>query len=429
MGVIKLNKIENNAGLLVFSFDISKDLVHFFNFVSFSIEYRINNSLIDLSDVPCGVLAIPFICNILPIIWLTDSVLIIDELDRFFYDSIPDFKQGYIDMYPDADFKGRIIVKKLTENKPIDTGKSATFFSGGLDAWCTLVRHISENPVLILLWGADIPLSNENGWNKLYGTVKKTAEENALDLITVKSSYRDIINTVELDRAFFPLIHDGWWHGIQHGIALIGHSAPCDYYMGVNKQYIAASFSPEDKKVTCASYPTIDNNVRFFNCQVYHDAFVSRDKKTEEIVSYRKNSGNGINLHVCWETIDGENCCQCEKCIRTIIGIMLNGDYPYLYGFSKERVSFDYMENYMLNEYDFSQFPFVKLYWQKYQDLFKQRKKALKKTPYYNKIKWLDKLNFTNRKQKPFLLRFRHLLSSFVFYQKLSQVKKNIKNL
>ena len=59
---------------------------------------------IPLQGLPESVAVIPFIVNILPIIWLTDAILEVPRLDRSFYQSIEKFKQGYISMYPQMKF-------------------------------------------------------------------------------------------------------------------------------------------------------------------------------------------------------------------------------------------------------------------------------------------------------------------------------------
>lgn len=427
--ILKKTIIDNN--MLKYDFTVSSGLRKFFRSSPYFIEYQINETPMDLCNVPLGVLAIPFVCNVLPIIWLTDSKLVLDELDGNFFKSITDFKKGYIEMYPEAEFKGKITVKNITEAKSQNSGNSASFFSGGLDAWCTFVRHISENPDLIILWGADIPYTNEKGWAKLYHNVSKTAKEYNKNLITIKTSFRMVIDDGVLSREFTSKLHDGWWHGVQHGIAIIGHAAPCDFLRGVSKQYIAASFSPEDKNVTCASYPTIDNRVRFFDCQVFHDAFVTRSQKTKEIVSYRKRTGNQVHLHVCWETVDGENCCRCEKCWRTMMGIMLENDYTKYYGFSESKTSFKQMKELLTNNFDFSQAPYLKVFWKEYKTQFIIRKKQLKNMSYYKYIKWIEKYDFDNPKmsKKPRLFKIRYRLSEMSFYKNLHKLKSRIKGL
>lgn len=47
----------------------------------------------DISNVPHSIAVIPFVCNILPIVWLIDAELTIDEIDRNFFDSIESFKK------------------------------------------------------------------------------------------------------------------------------------------------------------------------------------------------------------------------------------------------------------------------------------------------------------------------------------------------
>lgn len=107
---------------------------------------------IPLQGLPESVAVIPFIVNILPIIWLTDAILEVPRLDRSFYQSIEKFKQGYISMYPQMKFTGEIHVAKVETNVNRNKGNQTvgTFFSGGVDAFATLFAHIHERPLLIL---------------------------------------------------------------------------------------------------------------------------------------------------------------------------------------------------------------------------------------------------------------------------------------
>ncbi len=67
---------------------------------------------------------------------------------------------------------------------------------------------------------------------------------------------------------------DGWWHGFQHGIQVIGHAAPITCLMGKSTVYFASSFTSKEKGIiTCASDPTIDNHLRFCQVKVVHDGY------------------------------------------------------------------------------------------------------------------------------------------------------------
>ena len=74
----------------------------------FKIEYTI-----DISRVPVSICIIPLITDILPISWIFDAEIILEEIDKNFYESIKEFKKGFINMYPTVKFLGKIKTKKL----------------------------------------------------------------------------------------------------------------------------------------------------------------------------------------------------------------------------------------------------------------------------------------------------------------------------
>lgn len=38
----------------------------------------------DVSDIPLSILAIPFVANVVPLVWITNSTIVINELDKSF---------------------------------------------------------------------------------------------------------------------------------------------------------------------------------------------------------------------------------------------------------------------------------------------------------------------------------------------------------
>lgn len=100
-------------------------------------------------------------------------------------------------------------------------------------------------------------------------------------------------------KKFRHKIRDNWWHGMQHGIGLIGHTAPCNFLRNIKMLYIATSFA--GIKVTCASWPTIDNMVKFCGCSVVHDAFIEEQEKIAIIVEKHYSNKLPVKLHVCWQ--------------------------------------------------------------------------------------------------------------------------------
>jgi hypothetical protein len=47
---------------------------------------------------------------------------------------------------------------------------------------------------------------------------------------------------------------------------------------------------------------------------------------------------------VCYFSTDGKNCCKCEKCSRTITGLLLEGIDPNQHGFSYDKKTFTHIQ-------------------------------------------------------------------------------------
>ena len=203
-----------------------------------------------------------------------------------------------------------------------------------MDAFNTLVCHVAEKPVLLTLWGADVKLSDENGWKNVLSHLQDTSREFGTDYVTIKSEFRMFQEEGILTEAV-KKSGDGWWHGFQHGIGIICHAAPVAWVLGLSTVYFASSFTAADKgKVTCASDPTIDNFVRFGGTNIVHDGYeFTRQMKVHNITQFSKKSGMKIPLRVCWESTGGSNCCRCEKCWRTMLAVYAENQNPREYGF------------------------------------------------------------------------------------------------
>ena len=192
ISVKKINRQENSISV---TFSVTEGLEKYFSGGIFSTEYFIAGQPIEnFINVPDGVLVIPFVCNVLPIIWLTDSILVLEELDTQFFESINEFKKGYINMYPDCEFKGAIEVRNIIDCTKEREEKSIVFFSSGVDAYYTLLSHIHEKPYLMTIWGSDIPYKDYDGWNTLYSFINEEASKLGLPLLTVRSIFREFIS-------------------------------------------------------------------------------------------------------------------------------------------------------------------------------------------------------------------------------------------
>lgn len=342
MDKIELIQIEKNGRHVLYKFTFSNNLNKYFTGIEFCIVYPES-----VESVPDGVLAIPFVTNTLPIAWFADCELIIPELDISFYESIPNFLGGYKKMYPEAVFAGKLTVGKFVHTKHQGEGGSALFFSGGLDATTTLLRHIDEKPHLLSIWGSDVTYDNVDGWEVVENGLKETSKQYQLPIAIIRSRFREFDDVMKLTEDFQDVLQTTWWYGVKHGIGLLGHAAPYAWLHGIDIVYIASSNCPEDGPVRCASDPTIDSNVVFCETKVFHDAFeLNRQKKTRFIAKYRnEHSETQIHLHVCWKSENGSNCCSCEKCYRTMVGLWICGEDPKAYGFEYDKKVFHHIYN------------------------------------------------------------------------------------
>lgn len=94
MEKICLRAIRKEKNVITYSFSCTDGLSPYFTGKPFLIEYPF-----DITNVPDSIASIPFVCCVLPIVWMSDSILEIPELDEAFYDCIPNVKKGYETLY------------------------------------------------------------------------------------------------------------------------------------------------------------------------------------------------------------------------------------------------------------------------------------------------------------------------------------------
>lgn len=330
MDRIELRAINKNKGHITYDFIYSEGLSQYFTGKTFEVTYPVN-----VENIPDSVLAVPFVSSVIQIAWFANVQLVVPILDQDFYECLGTLFDGYSKMYNNVPLYRNVLITYTEENRAIKNNQTAVFFSGGLDATTTLVKHMEERPLLITIWGADVNYNNEKAWYVVEQSLKQVASEYDLSHFTIKSSFREFDDEYGLNSQFYHILGTNWWYGVKHGLAIIGHAAPLAWIYGIRKIYIASSNCVSDGSQKCASDPTLDNNVRFCGTSISHDCFdLNRQEKTKFVIDYhRKHTDENIYLHVCWKSDSGNNCCQCEKCMRTIVGIMIEGENPADYGF------------------------------------------------------------------------------------------------
>lgn len=420
MSSIELIEIIKTNNSIEYSYSISSDLQRFFTEERFIINYSDN-----IEIVPDSISAIPFVCNVLPIIWLTDSKLVVPELDEAFYECLPKVKQGYENMYPETSFRGEIEVGQvIPNNQNIISKRCAMFFSGGVDSVETLYRHLDEKPLLVCIWGSDIRYDNERGWSLLQKTLEEAAEQFHLDFSVIRTRFRDFDSEKALSDEYGEQLQRNYWYGIKHAMGLLGHVAVLAYLHNLSVFYISSSNCLADGEIRCASDPRTDNYIRFSSCQVVHDGFeFSRQDKLKNIVCFNEKRQMVFPLHVCWETQTGENCCTCEKCYRTMTGLIMENADLRQYGFLNCEKELPYMRARIA--YSGNHPPKT---WNRIHEDIVTRQKQLQSSPFWKDIKWLVKADFItpNALKVPLMWRIRTKLSKIGVFRSLWKIKRMI---
>ena len=116
----------------------------------------------------------------------------------------------------------------------------------------------------------------------------------------------------------------GWWLSVNHALMLLGVCAPLTTKR-IGTVLIAATHT-SDFKEPWGSHPSIDNNIAWADVKVIHDGYeLSRQEKIKYIAKYPEYL---THLKVCFSSGSNYNCCRCEKCLRTIIALILEGRDP-----------------------------------------------------------------------------------------------------
>ena len=375
MASIKLNGIEIAKNRVDFSYTFSEEIKRFFsNKWGFFYEYP---EKYDLSKVPESILVVPFVMNMMPLVWILDAELSVDTLDETFYYSLQDVLNGVKRVHPNVAFGGKLIVKHLKKNEyKVDNTKKALLFSGGVDAVSTLVTHINEKLMLINIWGADVHPDDLNNHKVIKRDLTFFSKELKLPFFFIRSSLRWCFDEPYLSAYYKNIIHDTWWHGMQHSVGLLSLLAPYDYLEKVSTNYIASSFTEKDIGVyRCISYPFVDSALKMGSTYCYHDGFeYQRLDKIHNIVAFANDTNSKIPLKVCFHPKRGENCCKCEKCLRTMAAIVtMRGDLQQ-FGFSPD---YENVEKYIKNFCDRNIFENTVLrHWKSISEYVKEHKNS-----------------------------------------------------
>ena len=195
------------------------------------------------------------------------------------------------------------------EAKPTGT-RAATFFSGGVDSFYTLLKYRGGREALpaplthiIFMRGLEKPLDFLRGVEASQQLVQKIADDAGVRCIVGESNLR----------TYF----DADWLNVYCGSGL--SATALSLAAGFSHVCIPSTYSYRDP-VSIGSTPLIDERFSSERVQVVHDgAELPRAEKLARIIEWDRDLVLN-HLRVCVMNFGGAyNCCECRKCIRTLM--------------------------------------------------------------------------------------------------------------
>ncbi len=183
------------------------------------------------------------------------------------------------------------------------------FFTGGVDSCFTCWENREELSGLVYVCGFDVAVSDRHVEEVVLSGIRRMAGSLGLPLHVVRTNLRTCADRFTL------------WGEMMFGAALASVAHLLAERAGIF--YLAASYDHETLQ-KCGSMPELDP-LWSSECVeiVHHGAESSRSQKIRTLAAWPEALEN---LRVCWKNTGGAyNCGRCEKCLRTMVELILAG--------------------------------------------------------------------------------------------------------
>jgi hypothetical protein len=367
---IVIDKPVTRNGKLTFKLSFSRDLDKYF--LSDQLEYQYS---IEIDSIAPSILYIPAVSSLICAAWAIGADIFVQDIDETYLSSLADIKKVFTKWFPKFSFSTRIQAEKTTENHSDNCG-STILFTGGLDSLTSLLRNGDKHPTIICIWGASHPFPENNSLKK-----RKQWEANFLQrnidnskMCFVSSNIGNLINDSLLAKNYIreDIKSDDWWETVSHGLTLTGIAAPITIMERTADLLMASSLKMEDD-LPNGSHLFSFVTMRWATTKVVYDSNdLSRQDKIRTVL--KGNTQYYKYLQVC-DNIRSKrhNCGHCEKCLRTILGLILENIDPNECNFTVHNGILEYVKACLLNgwiSFGHSQ----KLCWEDIQDHIKDHK-------------------------------------------------------
>lgn len=225
-----------------------------------------------------------------------------------------EFQKVIHNWYPD---EYHVVEVSADEQAAVPPGPDADVygaFSGGVDSFFTLRSHLESNtsssgPAIscgLFAHGFDIPLGQEAQFETISADFQSLFHDLGKQLLPVWSNIQEFRTRYD-----WPIFHGASLIALAH---ILGQ--------GARTLYVPSSHT-YDTVFPWGTAPFLDHLLSSEGMQIVHDgAWANRIEKVESLVDWPATYSR---LRVCIPGIENRNCCQCEKCIRTMVVLQLLG--------------------------------------------------------------------------------------------------------
>lgn len=323
---IRIERVSVTEGQILVRFSCSRRIRKYFSSDTVSIQYDVA-----LDDVSESILVIPAVSVLLPVAWATGANLYVEELDKNYLKSLEKIKVVMKRWYPTFSFDTKIFVQKKITNE-FSNKEHGLLFSGGLDSVTSYIQNRDLKPHLISVWGLDVLLKKETLWKKIKDSLSDFARKEEVPIHFIKSNIRQLIYEPLLSIDFGY----SWWVRVSHGLTTISLCAPLTA-KGIGTLIIASTRGPhhsDKERYPLGSSPLIDNKLSWADVKVVHDGYeLNRQQKIKYVLKEFVETEYHPLLRVCTNAVNDLNCSQCNKCLETMTGLVLDGIDPNKCGF------------------------------------------------------------------------------------------------
>jgi hypothetical protein len=227
----------------------------------------------------------------------------------------------------------------------LKTGRAGLFLSGGIDSLAALrlntLHYPAGHPGLVrdclFLHGFDIGGVMERGmkfhvFDRAFRSMSRIARDAGCSLIPVYTNIRHLCDERDL------------WLNKFFGAALaaVGHA----FVPRLELVYIASSYDLYNL-APCGSHPLLDPEYSSFDLRIRHrDVALSRIDKLRIVAEWDPAFQN---FRVCLANVEDRlNCGKCEKCVRTMTGLVALGALHKTRAFVEDDVTPDMFEGFKI---------------------------------------------------------------------------------